>query len=222
MALEQVTGGIKLPLSPAVPSGQRQQDWPTPLSGQAAPLEREQILNPQLGAGPMELRSHRSRRRSGLGRHVGGGLPFDLVSEEHLSFLLRQSSEGGCDRTTLLPLEDLIIWPGGIGQVDQPVCLPPGPFIVAPLRANEVARDHDGVRGECTVVQARLCSHDAYECLLHQIVDDVSFTCPRGNDSTDERGQLPQLPVAQLTHTVSPWRPREAGGAMVRLWTMLC
>ena len=56
VALEQVARGVDLPLPAAVAAGQREQHRAAPLGGRFGLVEGQQVLDPQPGAGPVQLR----------------------------------------------------------------------------------------------------------------------------------------------------------------------
>ena len=72
VALQQVPGGIHLPLSTPVTAGQREQHRAAAVGRRLGLLQRQQVLDPQPGPAPVQLGSHGTRRRAQLARQRPG------------------------------------------------------------------------------------------------------------------------------------------------------
>ena len=93
LALEQVPAGVDLPLAPPVAAGERQQHRPAPVGRRLGVLERQQVLDPQPGPGPVELGGDGTGGEPELRGQRPGVLPGHLVGEQGLPLPLGQPGQ---------------------------------------------------------------------------------------------------------------------------------
>ena len=193
-AVEQVVPGIDRSLPSAVTGRQRQQDRAAAGRGRLT-VQLQQVLDAQLGPGPVQLGSHCSgggtetigQRSRVLARH--------LVGDQHLSLIAVQTLQRSPHGLGLLALQHVLLRIEGGCRIEQSMLVALAGVGASPPRGHQVAGGHDGVRTDRTVVEPPLRRQHPSQRLLHDVVDDVSIRDTARDDPTHQRDQITDVPA---------------------------
>ena len=84
-------------------------------------------------------------------------------------------------------------------HVDEPMGVAPAAVLAGRQRPDEIPGGHHGIGAEGPWFKALPRRHDTGEGLLDQVLHDVPVTDPGGDDPSEQRRQLNDVPVLELT-----------------------
>ena len=150
LALEQVPGGVDLALPSPVAAGQGEQHRTTPISRRLDALQRQQVLHPQPGPRPVQLRRHRTGRGSPAPSPATSCPARPPHGPAALPLPLRQPAQRRRDGLALLLLEQPLIRSLDGVQLEDPV-------LVAALAVLRLPHRRDHVSAPSRSRTARAC-----------------------------------------------------------------